>query len=534
MSTSPKAPLRAAIYVRVSKNREDDHDNAKPERQIKKCELLAEAREYRIVQTHDKHGNPCHYVDDDVSAYSGKKRPRYEEMLEAVRGGKLDVILALHMDRLLRSMDDMSDLIKLAREKGAAIATVQSGDLDLGTAAGRLVANMLAAVAQAESERKAERHFLRNEAAAAQGLPVGMAGFGYGTDVQKQDKTGKPIYADDGTPVTFRKETGKLHETEGPLLRDAIERIIAGESVHSICVEWNRAGIKTRHGNKWAHTQLRRVLLRPRNAGYVERHKKILDGVKGQWTAVCTPEEFAQLKARLRPNMRKREPRKHMLTGLLSCARCGHAMEAAVSSRFVKGRRYAYKTYRCGNANGLGRFCGISVRAEVTEMYVVHAVRQRLAQEGAEGSVMGTKDLKEAVRLREERDGLYGRLDAIESLMAAGEYSVPKFRKVRSEIEAEIATIEARVAEIEAENALAKMVMDRAGAISNFKDAAELQRRFKTLSLDERRHIIRSLFKRIEVTPFDGNRDPLTRLHFTDSSGRYFPMDLGDPYADAG
>ena len=53
-------------------------------------------------------------------------------------------------------------------------------------------------------------------------------------------------------------------------------------------------------------------------------------------------------------------------------------------------------------------------------------------------------------------------------------------------------------------------------------------------ALDERRHIIRSLFRSIEVTPFDGNRDPLTRLHFTDLAGRPFPMDLGDPYADVG
>ena len=128
--------------------------------------------------------------------------------------------------------------------------------------------------------------------------------------------------------------------------------------------------------------------------------------------------------------------------------------------------------------------------------------------------------------LRDARDALSGRLDAIESLMAAGEYSVPMYRKVRKEIEAEKATIEARVAEIEAENALAKMVTERAGALSNFDDATEVQKRFRALSLDERRHIIRALFKSIDVTPFDGNRDPHARIHFTDAVGRPFLMPL--------
>lgn len=512
---------RTGIYVRVSKNREADHDNAKPERQIDKCLLVGEAREYEVVHK---------AVDDDVSAYKRKKpRPAYEELCRRVRAGEIDVILTLHMDRLLREQKDLLDLIKLAEETGVVIATVQSGDLDLNTASGRMVATIITAVSQAEVERKAERHFLRNEDAASRGLPVGMAGFGYGADVQKKDKTGKPIVTEDGSPVLFRKETGELHKAEGPLLREAIERVIAGESIHSICVEWNRAGIKTRQGKEWAHTQLRRVLLRPRNAGFVERKGKILDDVQGKWTPVCTPEEFKQIKSRLRPNTRTREPRKHVLTGLMTCTKCGHLMEAGISSRNEKGVHYKYPIYRCRQANALrGTYCGMSVRSKVAENLVVSAVRMRLAQEGAEGTVMGTRDLKEAMRLRDERDALYKRRDTIEDLVTSGELSPPKYRKARAKIEVEIEAIETRVGEIEAENALAKMVTERAGALSNFDDAADVQERFRALSLDERRHIIRSLFPKIEVTPFDGNRDPHSRFHFfTDSAGQQpFPMPL--------
>jgi site-specific DNA recombinase len=43
------------------------------------------------------------YVDDDVSAWSGKRRPQYERLLADLEAGEIDGLLVYDLDRLHRS-----------------------------------------------------------------------------------------------------------------------------------------------------------------------------------------------------------------------------------------------------------------------------------------------------------------------------------------------------------------------------------------------------------------------------------------------
>ena len=54
------------------------------------------------------------YVDPSISAFSGKPRPHYAEMLEAVRAGEIDRIICWKLDRLYRRPRELEDLIDLA------------------------------------------------------------------------------------------------------------------------------------------------------------------------------------------------------------------------------------------------------------------------------------------------------------------------------------------------------------------------------------------------------------------------------------
>lgn len=58
--------FRAGIYARISSDRPGDGLGVA--RQIEDCERLAERKGWRVVEQ---------YVDDDVSAWSGRKRPQY-------------------------------------------------------------------------------------------------------------------------------------------------------------------------------------------------------------------------------------------------------------------------------------------------------------------------------------------------------------------------------------------------------------------------------------------------------------------------
>ena len=51
------------------------------------------------------------FVDNDVSAYSGKRRPRYEALLESVERGQIQALVAWHPDRLHRAPKELERFI---------------------------------------------------------------------------------------------------------------------------------------------------------------------------------------------------------------------------------------------------------------------------------------------------------------------------------------------------------------------------------------------------------------------------------------
>ncbi|MGZ8626892.1 MAG: recombinase family protein, partial [Actinomycetota bacterium] len=72
----------AAIYCRISADREGRQLGVT--RQRDDCLALAEARGWRVAEV---------YVDNDVSAYSGKPRPEYRRMLRDLKDGSRDAVV---------------------------------------------------------------------------------------------------------------------------------------------------------------------------------------------------------------------------------------------------------------------------------------------------------------------------------------------------------------------------------------------------------------------------------------------------------
>src|SRR4051794_32123431 len=130
-------PSRVAVYCRISSDPRDTGLGV--ERQRRECTKIAEARGWTVVQTH---------TDNDVSAYSGKRRPAYHRLLEAVQTRSVDVIVAWHPDRLHRSPLELEEFIALIDRAGVTVQTVTAGQWDLSTASGRLSARQLGSVAR--------------------------------------------------------------------------------------------------------------------------------------------------------------------------------------------------------------------------------------------------------------------------------------------------------------------------------------------------------------------------------------------------
>jgi hypothetical protein len=83
-----------------------------------------------------------------VDAESAKNldRPGMKRILDLVRGG-VDSVIVAKLDRLTRPVRDLADLLDLFQRKGVALVSVAEA-LDTGSAAGRLVLNIMVSVSQ--------------------------------------------------------------------------------------------------------------------------------------------------------------------------------------------------------------------------------------------------------------------------------------------------------------------------------------------------------------------------------------------------
>src|SRR5450631_1042780 len=92
---------RAVIYTRISQDREGAGLGV--QRQLEDCRALCERQGWHIVDP------PL--ADNDISAYSGKARPGYQELLRLIEAGAVDVVVSWHTDRLHRSPRELEQYI---------------------------------------------------------------------------------------------------------------------------------------------------------------------------------------------------------------------------------------------------------------------------------------------------------------------------------------------------------------------------------------------------------------------------------------
>jgi len=331
---------RAGLYVRISDDRAGDRLGVL--RQRADCEALCARRDWLAVQV---------YEDDDVSAYSGKRRPGYERLLADLRAGVIDAVVCWHPDRLHRSPRELEEFITVVEQTRAEVATVTAGDIDLSTPTGRMHARIVGAVARHESEHKAERIRRKVEELAMAGA-VG----GGGT-----------------RPFGYREDRVTLHPAEAELVREAARRVLAGEGIGTVLADWSRRGIPTVTGKPWRTTSLRRLLLSPRIAG-LRQHRGEAVG-PAVWPGVISEADHRRLVRLLSDPARRKggRPREYLLTGGL--ARCGPCGAALVARPRADGAR----CYVCAtgvNFSGCGK---IRRLADPVEALVRDAVLHRLA-----------------------------------------------------------------------------------------------------------------------------------------------------------
>jgi site-specific DNA recombinase len=109
---------RCAIYARVSSSSRDDAPLSSIEAQIETCKAYIHAQNgmgWELIE-------PV-YADD---GYSGgtMERPALQRLFQDMEDGKIDAVVIQRLDRVCRSVRDISDLIPLFTVPGIALVSV--------------------------------------------------------------------------------------------------------------------------------------------------------------------------------------------------------------------------------------------------------------------------------------------------------------------------------------------------------------------------------------------------------------------------
>lgn len=324
-------------YCRISEDPEGQAIGVGRQRQDNAA--LAKREGFDLIQS---------YEDNDIGAsmLSKKRRPAFDEMMERAWKGEFDAIVAYSNSRLTRRPMELENFINLFNhrirmERPLRIITMVSGEDDLSTADGRMVARFKAAADAGEAERTAERVARARKA--------------------KRDK-GEAQSA--FRPFGWQDDRVTLDPAEAQHARDAVDTLIEGASLHEICRNFNDAGLRTTRGNAWTYQTAFTYFHNPRLAGYVGqdgdfyRHSLTGEPVEGKWEPLISVETFERLCARLDRNkgaatqVRDRD-NKALLSGVLRCGVCGSRMHA-VAARGGNLRPDGTRTkrynavYRCG------------------------------------------------------------------------------------------------------------------------------------------------------------------------------------------
>ena len=147
--------MKLGLYARVSKALEQNPENQ-----------LIELRRFAVASEHEIIGE---FVDE---CSSKDTRPQKEIVLKKLRLGELDGVAFIALDRWGRTMSELVLELEEFSKSGKSLISLKEG-LDLSTAAGRLMANVLAAMANFERDRIRERTLLGLARARAQGKTLG-------------------------------------------------------------------------------------------------------------------------------------------------------------------------------------------------------------------------------------------------------------------------------------------------------------------------------------------------------------------------
>lgn len=326
---------RALVVVRLSRVTDE---TTSPLRQREACFELCEQRGYEVIGTAE---------DLDISAgkTSPFDRPQLGDWLTN-RRGEFDVLVTFRMDRIVRRLLDLADLIRWCQSNSVSLVSATETFLDLDSAFGDIIALLVAKVAEMELAAISER----NRSAAQHNMRQGKYRGGpppWGYRPEKIDGDWRFVQDDEQVAV----------------INEVVRRVLDGEPLRQVAADLSDRAVLTPRdrvnqlkgreirGYSWHSAKLREMLTSKSLLGHAVTASGSIRNDDGSPIIRATPilerDVFEQVQVELAGRENRKEPTKRSSSLLLRVLYCGVCGKPAYKLKGGKGRQ---DRYRCASA----------------------------------------------------------------------------------------------------------------------------------------------------------------------------------------
>lgn len=310
-----KKNVIAGLYPRVSTD-DQVREGFSLDEQEKEMKKLCMYKNYQIYKV---------YREEGVSA-KNMNRPKFQEMIQDLKDGKINRIIVYKLDRLTRSIQDLEVICKLIEKYHCSLDSV-SEEINTDTATGVFFIRMTTILAQLEIERTSERTKFGLKGAAKNGHFCGKAPIGY-------RKINKELVIDD---------------LESEVVKEIFDDYVNGLSVCTITKKLNNKNALNRN---WRTTTIDRMLSNYIYCGdylYGKRAKNMKPiHLENICPAIIDKETFKMVQTQKERNL-KNYTRKHTYVYMqkIVCSKCNKIMGGSSTTSKNKPTQIYYKCNCC-------------------------------------------------------------------------------------------------------------------------------------------------------------------------------------------
>jgi site-specific DNA recombinase len=460
--------VNCLLYARVSTDKQAQKELSIPA-QIDAMRQHARRNGWKVIG---------HFVDRGESARTAN-RPELKRLIAHCKEQKgVDLVLVHKLDRLARNVIDHATIKAILKQKGIRLVSVSEPFDD--NAIGQLMENIIASISQWYSANLGDEIRKANLAKVKQGEWPHMP------------------------PVGYRSIKGALNRAEhvpdeqrGPLIRQAYELFSTGDySLKCLSEEMFARGLATRYGRMYSEENMKRILSRTFYVGRIVWNGTVYQGKHQSIVSEALFQRVQDVLKRRSADTGEKGRLEFLLRGLAYCAACHRRLTAEIHPR---GSYYrclvAVDGKRCPQpyspVTGLDEQLERLYEAlqQPPEMIaLLKAELEELIQHRKDEAHREVSKLRTAIAETEQKE--IRLLDQ----MLAGRVNPEIYEKMAKQLHEKRQQLESRLAQLEVDYDGPMALLDESARVAS--TVSDLHRRF---AFEERKDLLRSVFKRIEV-----------------------------------